>query len=190
MIPVLAVLACIGTSVTAGTHNSPGRDLCTVVATALGMTPLNKGVPNNTSTQMAARFATDIVANAPDMVLIESAAVNDIPAGISAAINKANIESMIQAALAAGIQPILLTQNLVASSAWIDAMPPYLAGTRALAGAYGLRLIDWYRLNMETWFYLPNSNLAFRQYEDDYQHPNDAGVALLGPEASLVLLGI
>jgi lysophospholipase L1-like esterase len=161
-----------------------------VIANVLGMTPLNKGVPSNTSTMMLARFAADIVANAPAKVLIESAAVNDIPTGISAATNKNNLEAMIQAAIAAGIEPILLTQNLVASSTWINAMPPYLANVRSLAGKYGLRILDWYRLDMETWFYLPNPNSAFAVYEDDYQHPNDAGVALLGPEASRVLLGI
>jgi hypothetical protein len=87
------------------------------------------------------------------------------------------------AAQNAGIKPVLLTQNLVASSTWINAAPPYLANTRALAGSNGIRLIDWMRLNFETWFYLPNPNVAFQAYEDDYQHPNDAGIALLLPEA-------
>jgi hypothetical protein len=187
----MTVFAGIGTSITAGSHNTANNNLVSVIANVLGMTPLNKGVANNTSTQMATRFATDIVANAPAMVLIESAAVNDIPSGVSAAVNKINLEGMIQAAQAASIEPVLLTQNLVCSTAWINAMPAYLAGIRALAGEYGLRLIDWYRLDMETWFYLPgNQNTAFHAYIDDFQHPNDAGVALLGPEASRVLLGV
>lgn len=188
---MVTVYAGIGTSVTAGSHNSSGADLVTVIASVLGMTPLNKGVGGNTSTQMVARFPTDIIANAPAIVGIESAAINDIPSGISAATNKTNLESMIQAAIAASIQPVLLTQNLVASSTWINAMPPYLAGVRSLAGKYGLRLIDWYRLDMETWFYLANPNTAFdTMYMADYQHPNDAGVALLGSEVSKVMLGI
>lgn len=183
MLPFLTILACIGTSVTAGTHNSAGHDLCSMIASALEMTPLNKGVANNTSTQMAARFAADIVANHPDCVLIEQAFVNDLPSSISAATEQANLQAMISSAQAAGIKPVLLTQNLVASSTWINAAPPYLANTRALAGTNGIRLIDWMRLDFETWFYLPNPNVAFQAYEDDYQHPNDAGVALLPPEA-------
>ena len=51
--------------------------------------------------------------------------------------------------------------------------------TRALAGSNGIRLIDWMRLDFETWFYLPNPNTAFQAFEDDYQHPNDAGIALV-----------
>lgn len=183
MLHFLAVLACIGTSVTAGTHNSAGHDLCTVIASALGMTPLNKGVPSNTSTQMATRFAADIVANAPACVLIEQAFVNDLPADISPTVEQINLQTMITAAKNAGITPVLLTQNLVASSTWISAAPPYLWDTRALAGLNGIRIIDWMRLDFETWFYLPNPNVAFQAYEDDYQHPNDAGVALLPPEA-------
>lgn len=187
MFPILAILACIGTSVTAGTHNTAGHDLCTVVASALGMTPLNKGVPNNTSTQMAARFSTDIVANAPACVLIEEAFVNDLPSSISAATEKSNLQSMITAAITAGIKPVLLTQNLVASSTWINAAPPYLANTRALAGSNGIRLIDWMRLDFETWFYLANPNVAFdATYMADSQHPSDAGIALMGPESVLV----
>lgn len=183
MFPLLAVLACIGTSVTAGTHNTAGHDLCTMIASALEMTPLNKGVPSNTSTQMEARFDADIIANAPACVLIEQAFVNDLPSIISAATEQANLQAMITAAKNAGIKPVLMTQNLVASSTWINAAPPYLANTRALAGTNNIKLIDWMRVDFETWFYLPNPNTAFQAYEDDYQHPNDAGVALLPPEA-------
>lgn len=187
MMIALSVLACIGTSVTAGTHNSAGRDLCTVVAAALGMTPLNKGVPNNTSTQMAARFSTDIVANTPACVLIEEAFVNDLPAEISPAAEMNNLQAMITAAQTAGIKPVLLTQNLVASSTWINAAPPYLANTRALAGSTGIRMIDWMRLDFEKWFYLANPNATYdATYMDDSQHPSDAGIALMGPEAMMV----
>jgi hypothetical protein len=182
MFPFLAVLACIGTSVTAGTHNTAGHDLCTVIASALEMTPLNKGGPNQTSTQIAARFQTDIVANHPDCVLIEQAFVNDL-GSVSAATEQANLQAMITAAKSAGIKPVLLTQNLVAGSTWINAAPPYLANIRGLAGANNIKLIDWMRLDFETWFYLPNPDIAFRVYEDDYQHPNDAGIALLPAEA-------
>ncbi len=96
---------------------------------------------------------------------------------------QSNLQAMITAAQTAGIKPVLLPQNLVASSTWINAAPPYLANTRALAGSNGIRLIDWMRLDFETWFYLPNPNVAFQAYEDDYQHPNDAGIALVPPEA-------
>lgn len=183
MFSFLTVLACIGTSVTAGTHNTTNHDLCTIIASALEMTSLNKGVPNNTSTQMAARFQADIVANSPSCVLIEQAFVNDLPTSISAATEQANLQAMITAAKNAGIKPVLMTQNLVASSTWINAAPSYLANTRALAGSNDIKLIDWMRLDFETWFYLPNPNVAFQAYEDDYQHPNDAGVALLSAEA-------
>jgi hypothetical protein len=85
-------------------------------------------------------------------------------------------------AQAAGIKPVLLTLNLVASSTWINAAPAYLANTRAGGGeqhqADRLAAADF-----ETWFYLPNPNVAFPAYEDDYQHPSDAGIALVGPEA-------
>lgn len=181
----MALILCgIGTSVTAGTHNSPGNDLVTVLAGVLGMTPLNKGVPNDTTRLMLARFQADVTA---PMVLIESAAVNDIPAGITATEHKQNLEYMINIASTSGIRPVMMTQNMVASSTWINAMDAYRDAELELVGKYNIALLDWYVACIYKAWFIGDRNYD-AQYIADYQHPNDANInEILAPLARKLL---
>lgn len=79
----------------------------------------NKGVNGNTTTQMAARFAADVVANTPYAVIIMGR-VNDIGAGISIATGLANYTTMINAAKTASIRCIVF------------ASPPYTSNPTAI----------------------------------------------------------
>jgi uncharacterized protein (TIGR03437 family) len=81
-----------------------------VLRNLLGATVQNMGVPGNSTSQMVSRFATDAIAAHPKTVIIEGG-LNDILGGISTAAVVANIASMVSAAQAAGILPIVLTVN-------------------------------------------------------------------------------
>ena len=72
----------------------------------------NAGGPGQTSSQIAARFATDVVAHSPATVVI-MAGTNDATNGsfssTTLAATTANLKSMIDEAKQAGIQPIICT---------------------------------------------------------------------------------
>lgn len=87
----------------------------------------NAGVNGNTSTMMAARFATDVVALAPHMTFIMGS-VNNIGAGISVAQLQADYTSMIVQARNAGIFPVIV------------ASPPYDTAPSTIS-SYNLALM-------------------------------------------------
>jgi uncharacterized protein (TIGR03437 family) len=110
-------IVAIGDSLTSGSPIS-GSLLNTQVAFApnlaypslLGTTAQNMGVPGQTTGQMVSRFAVDVTAANPKIVIIEGG-VNDIFAASSSPTIIANMQSMVSAAQAAGILPIVLTVN-------------------------------------------------------------------------------
>jgi lysophospholipase L1-like esterase len=72
----------------------------------------NAGGPGQTSAQIAARFATDVIAYAPATVVIMAGTNDATTATLSAAAlanTVANLKSMIDQAKAANIQPVLCT---------------------------------------------------------------------------------
>jgi lysophospholipase L1-like esterase len=68
---------------------------------------VNAGIGSQTTTQIAARFAADVVAQKPRYCLINGG-VNDIGAAVATNTIVANWTAMVNAATAAGIIPILL----------------------------------------------------------------------------------
>lgn len=85
---------------------------------------INAGINGNSTTQMAARFATDVIAFASQLdVVFLYGVVNDQGAGIPRATTLANYQSMIQQALAAGLRPIIV------------AAPPFNNSTGFIIGA-------------------------------------------------------
>lgn len=115
------VFVAIGDSITSGDLSSlsfcdnplptPPTDITTsypyVLGLLTGYTSQNCGVSAQTTTQIAARFAADVVAMSPRMVIINGG-VNDILAGTNNATIIANITAMLDAAIAADIIPVVL----------------------------------------------------------------------------------
>ena len=74
---------------------------------------INRGVSGNTSTQMLARFASDVEAvyDSFDTLILEPGP-NDYPAGLTEATIRSNIATMVSAALRAGKDVVLLTPTI------------------------------------------------------------------------------
>jgi len=110
-------------------------------------TVTNKGVGGNTLTQIQARFATDVIALAPDGVLIEGG-LNDISTASSDnnATMRANIVLMADAAIAAGITPIFTT-----IPPWGNA-PTYTSTRQAYGDSYNAWLASYCASNGYTLF--------------------------------------
>lgn len=72
-----------------------------------GVVNQNVGISGQSSTAIAARFAVDVVAKNPTLAIIEGG-VNDILASVSNVTIIANYTSMLNAALAAGIKPVVI----------------------------------------------------------------------------------
>jgi lysophospholipase L1-like esterase len=75
--------------------------------TLLGHDYQNMGIGSQTSTNVAARFANDVVALKPKAVVIEIG-VNDVSGGVSQATFIANYTSILDACVSANIRPIIL----------------------------------------------------------------------------------
>ena len=106
---------------------------------------LNKGISGQTTEQMRARFAFDVVRHRPKVVHIMGG-TNDLwfgHPGEGATATLANIAVMAEMARAAGIAVILAPPPPIAKwaehhFAHLDCLPALLDGVRALAGGYFL----------------------------------------------------
>lgn len=143
----------------------------------------NAGVSGNTSTQLLARYQADVIANHPDVAMIEIC-TNDIPADpitnsiISTCFN--NVERMVLASLADGELPVIVVPP-AKNSAPVSArtIVPYYYD---LAQYYNLPLIDNYRstVNASTGNYIST-------YTADGTHPSAAGISAIAAPAASVL---
>jgi lysophospholipase L1-like esterase len=99
---------------------------------------LNKGVSGDTTTQMVARFATDITANLPYAVLIEGG-TNDASVTTPIGTVTANYTAMINAATAAGIKTLalLITPATVKDNTQMALIDTYNAAIQALGTSNG-----------------------------------------------------
>lgn len=144
----------------------------------------NAGISNNTSTQLLARYNTDVVAYAPNIVVL-MIGTNDYSAGISSATTISNISSMLSANAAISARTIL-----------IKILPRGSAASPMAAG----QITDWETVN--AWIALQDSstvtvvdlepvvgtgdashtiNVA---YSPDYLHLNQLGAYLCGKALS------
>jgi lysophospholipase L1-like esterase len=93
----------------ARTDNAPGTTILGHLADNIsGLLYQNMGIGSETSTQIEARFANDVVGLSPKYALIEAGRVDISGGGISKATFLANQTSMLDACVAAGIIPIIL----------------------------------------------------------------------------------
>jgi lysophospholipase L1-like esterase len=131
---------------------------------------IDKGVPGNTTTAMEARFAADVLALQPTVVIILGG-TNDISIGDDdrQAVYPTHIFNMAQAAQAAGARAIVGTvppgkeDTTNAIIGWNNAI-------RSGAFVYGYTLADFYRVLI-----LPDGTQDLSLFNADGIHPNRDG---------------
>lgn len=143
---------------------------------------IDRGVSGQTTTQMLARFRTDVIALHPAVVHIMGG-INDIHNPLGTALTRSNIESMVELARAHGIQVIL---GAVTPSSFFQGSPDLAPGPRIVwlnrwlrdyAARNGLIFVDYYAP-------LVDAKLGIRDgLSNDGLHPNRRGFELITPLA-------
>lgn len=148
---------------------------------------INRGISGQTTTQMAARFAADILSSRPGAISIMGG-VNDLSTNISGPTwvgggipatgvgsTKENYRSMIQAGKAIGARVTVMTFCPVRIAVYLANDDAYLAAIAAVASEEDTEFLDVYSafsaLTSEQWdpLYKPG----------DPTHPNQAGHAFI-----------
>lgn len=143
---------------------------------------LDRGVSGETTTQMLARFRTDVIDLHPAVVHIMGG-INDIASPPGTALTRSNIESMVELARAHGITVIL---GSVTPSSFFQGSPELKPGPhivwldrwlRDYAAKNSLIYVDYYSL-------LQDGKLGIREgLSNDGLHPNRLGFEAMTPLA-------
>lgn len=157
----------------------------------------NAGVASDTSVGCLARFATDVTAYQPDVVLIQGAVHNDLSvgSGITVAQTRANIVAMIRLARAAGIIPILVTAFCDNSITYAPGLRRYNAWLKTLAAGRdanypdigALICVDLYAALVNP---VSTTGAYTAAYTSDGTHPNTAGSVVAGQRCLDDLAGL
>lgn len=136
------------------------------------------GVGGQTSTQIAARVGT-VAASQPSICIVHAGA-NDLPTGTPAATVIANLQTIIDALVRAGIKPVLLT---VIPSSSINTAAELLEAAKvnnwikALPATHGVHSIDWRAAVVD---FASTTAAWTAAWSGDGVHPNDLGHTVLG----------
>lgn len=173
----------IGSDNTANYHygNSWFSDACIKSAGKLRILA-NVGIGGNTSTQMLARFASDVTAYHPDIVVIAAVSPNDINASIPAATTKANIRAMVAAAQADGSRVMFASSCAHDTTATKDALTSLNAWLVEYANSIGAPVLDVYSPVVD----VSDGTYATANTSDGV-HPNDTGIRLIGTAVAAAL---
>lgn len=152
---------------------------------------INAGISGNTTTQMNARFATDVLASGAG-AMSEMGFVNDLTTnisggtwvggGISAATTKANIKAMATAAIAAKAHFTILSAVPVFQTVYLNNASAYLTAVSQICSEVGTAnctYVDVYSAFIAACPGAPPCSLLL-----DEQHPNAAGHAFIASLAS------
>lgn len=142
-----------------------------------------RGVPGQTTGQMAARFASDIVAHAPQAVVILGG-TNDSANAVPVSTFLANIDQMVQAALAAGIRPFVIKPPPKGAGEPAGAHALLAAYSAALDGYTAATVLDGYTALKDGSGYLPAALTS------DGVHLTAAGKWAVGQAAAAGLAGL
>lgn len=114
---------------------------------------VNAHIAGNTTAQMAARFATDVLGHRPGAVVIQGGA-NDwttnisggswVGSGTTVATTKANLKGMVQDAQAARARVTLLTPNPIRQAVYTDNVGSWITAMQEIATETSCELIDVY----------------------------------------------
>lgn len=147
--------------------------LCSATGQRMSML-YNAGVGGQTSTQILARIQTDVIDRAPGYCVIGGVTPNDTSVSMALATRKANIVAMVDACLAANIQPILATSCPHDTTATRDELIKMNAWLAGYAELHGYPLLD---------LYTPLADSADSTYASantsDGTHPNAIGTEVL-----------
>lgn len=106
---------------------------------------INAGKSSDTTTGMLGRFATDVLAHSPAVLVFAGCVVNDWATGIPVATTKANLLNMATQAQALGIKCVMFTDNVNrGTAADFNAYYPYVEACKEVAFIKGLPLVDTY----------------------------------------------
>lgn len=132
----------IGDSIIAGDVDVSSQ-ISYLLAQKWNCTYLNKGISGQTTTQIAARFRTDVVNLKPTMAIIEGG-VNDLDRGGDEMTFLNNWESMLRNCRLHRIQPVVLLimpwSN--GTNAQLQTRDIWNAGLRSLAESYAATMVD------------------------------------------------
>lgn len=171
----------LGDSTTLGsvdnTFNSYG-DAWPVYASILSQQRLhlvrNAGVAGNQTSQMIARFSTDVTPYAPRIVTI-LAGTNDYANSIPFSTFQTNIKTLVGLCLSIGAQPVLATMLPRDAGGFQSTIVLWNAWIRRYADTQGIPVLDFYRQMVD-----PTNGHYLSAYFFDGVHPTGAGHALLG----------
>lgn len=142
----------------------------------------NAGVASETSTQIEARFDTDVVARDPAAALIWAGTNDDLDTEYLP--TTVNLQSMINEALAAGILPVLLT--LPANNSDTGSIHLNRARLRFWcinqAAKLGIPLVDTFAITND-----PETGDWLSGYSGDGVHPTELAARAIGQQISDVL---
>jgi lysophospholipase L1-like esterase len=130
----------------------------------------NAGIAGQNTTQWAARVASDVIAYAPSRCFVPVGSPNDSASSISFATTKANITSIVNALLNAGILPTLISMVPFNTPAYLSTISSLNAWGSKYAAQQGLDYINTHRYLVDAT--TGQYNAAFTA---DGTHPNRAG---------------
>ena len=189
-------IVCIGDSLTAGypyTTNKPdkGNDLYSWTYTLRSLSGndiINKGVSGETSSEMLARFNTDVIALSPDYCIIECG-TNDAnltnPSNIPLSTCLQNIQDMVDLCIANNITPIFAhyseqVSQLMAygmSSSDANYLHDYVEDVKLFEQSLGYIFLDFTST-------VVNSSGVNTLLFSDFIHPNSSGYQIWGRYAN------
>ena len=189
-------IVCLGDSITYGYPDGPDYSWVKVVAESTGCRLINRGINGETTGQMLARFASDVVAENPAYVIF-AGGHNDGWMGIAIREAENNIRQVVELALQQGICPILV----LPSPLNIEQLLQNFQGTREDAEKYNHSLqqirkwIAQYAADNELFtldYYLPlldSTGQGMPRLLLDGGHPSHEGYRVLGEAAIQQLQG-
>jgi acyl-CoA thioesterase-1 len=158
-------IVCLGDSITQMGEGPGGyvwlfRHYLNAIYPQAGIEVLNAGISGHKSTDMLARFGRDVLEKKPDLVTI-SVGVNDVwhgfydnhpmgdgPRGVPLDQYKANVESMVTQAQAAGIRVVMLSTTVIyedGGNRENAKAATYNRALRDIARSHGLTFVDFQR---------------------------------------------
>lgn len=153
---------------------------------------VNRGIGGQTTTQMLERFAPDVIALKPKVVVI-LAGINDI-AGNTGPISlpkiMGNIEKMAQMAKADKIKVVLCSVLPAAAFPWNPTVQPTdkIIALNKMIKAYAdnnqIPYVDYYSVTVDT-----NKNLK-KEFTGDGVHPNKKGYKAMEPILQQAILAV
>lgn len=167
----------IGDSITYGYPYRPEYSWTALAARELGITILNKGVCGETTGDMRARFAQDVLPHRPQLVIIMGG-TNDAFLHIRPQEVADNLAGMVQAAREAGIVPVLgmpIPSNYPEDEVMLDQYRQWL---REYAAREKVALIDFYSPMLA-----PGGAALREGLHVDGVHPSEAGYQVMARAA-------